>query len=366
MTMLLTSAAMRLKEFRALRKLRSEGRNALPGFFIFRYNIPSAIAVDAKKTLVPIKYISTFRGMGSDGVREMVERVKEACDSEVNVALVSGIQDRLQYGFSVGEYFKNVIRVEPGLLFSSSRQRSVSSYILNHRGIYFDGRSSSDLEEGLNALLPGYASRSSLASAVVEKVISEEFTKYDNLTDTSERTPRDSLLIVGQCNGDQAIEQTTALVKNNKDLIKYIMEQGPIADVSQVFYKPHPLNKENEKEMEWICSRYPNIRMIPFKSNLLPLLRQRPRVAVITSGAGLEAALRGCEVHCFGISFYSNWGFTEDYCKCCRRINRLTPDDVFAYVLINQMSYVDTSTMRKIPVEEAYDLDEFVNCKNDA
>lgn len=354
--MLWNSIHTRLKEERVLRKTRRTRGNNMLGFFISEPHGREAIAIDHEKELIPVKFLGKGHTRNRDGLQRSLQRIKEAAGEGRCQPAVWGIKDKLLLDLDLSDYFNDLIRVEDGLLTQTPSGKPIRSVILNYRGIYYDGRRESDLEQGLNKLSAGYAASNELAAAVISKVVAERVTKYNLTTSSHVALPKDALLVIGQVNGDQAIEATETVCRSNQSFIEYLCTAVPVTNVSSIYYKPHPRNMESTGEIERISNMYPFIRILPAEMNILPLLEQCPTVATMTSGAGLEAALRGCDVHCFGLSFYSNWGFTTDYIKCARRKNRLTAADVFAYVQLKQTKYVDMDLGLPISVMEAFEL----------
>lgn len=74
--------------------------------------------------------------------------------------------------------------------------------------------------------------------------------------------------------------------------------------------------------------------------NFVETIENKPTIATMSSGAGLEAAIHGCTVISYCISFYSNWGFTIDKYQCDRRTNMLSVEDVFLYVYTQYTTYL--------------------------
>ena len=271
-------------------------------------------------------------------------------------AICFGIRDRL-LGHDLAEFFPRVVRFENGLMTGTPSARLRTAFLTNKEGIYYDALQPSDSEAGLEMLMPGYAERSRTAQALLDHVRRTQVTKYPMDDVEADRLDPDGLLILGQVNGDQAIERTVTVGKTNAELISWLYANRPVGDVAAYYYKPHPRNeRDNPKEIAAVEAKHPDLRVIDPGVNVHKLFVQKPRVATMTSAAGLEAALHGCEVHTFGTSFYSNFGFTIDHFDCPRRTNRLSAEDVAAFMWIEQTVYVDAKTRTPIPVELAFGL----------
>ena len=265
--------------------------------------------------------------------------------SEPDLVIVWGIRDRVA-GHDLKKLFPNVVRIETGLLPGIPHRRLTTAFLINRIGIYFDGRSYTDWEGAVQELRPGYA-RSPAAQEAMARVRGRKLTKYRNWSETIVDLPPDALLVLGQVNGDQAVEYTRTIAKSNFDFIAWLHEARPVAGA--LCYKPHPMNRDdNEAEIARLQAAFPKLVVIDTDVNVHSLFEQRPRVATMTSGAGLEAALHGCEVHTFGISFYSNFGFTIDHFDCERRTNRLSAEDLASFMWLEWTVYVDPATRQQV------------------
>ena len=267
--------------------------------------------------------------------------------------IVWGYRDRTR-GYSLERMFPEVIRLENGLIPGRYHRRFKTAFIVDRRGAYFDGRTASDWEDAVQAMKPGYG-RAPAARALLERVRGRQITKYRASSDRAVTLPPGSLLILGQRNGDQAINLTETIAKTNREFIAHLYDAEPVPGVTAHFDKPHPRN-DNASESDGIRADHPDLVVIDPGVNVHRLFAQQPRVATITSGAGLEAALHGCEVYTFGISFYSNFGFTIDHFDCPRRTNRLTAEDIATFMWMGWTVYVDPRTRRPVPVERVFGL----------
>ena len=269
--------------------------------------------------------------------------------------IVWGIRDKAN-GHDLSSLFPDLVRIEASMLGGPPAPGTIETgFMLNREGIYFAGRAPSDCEAGLQELTLGYAKRNSTAHALIEHVRRTRTTKYP-LGKAADVLLPGSLLVLGQVNGDQAIEETVTVGKTNREFVSWLRAERPVESVAAWYYKPHPRNLRGKAEIEAIKRGHTDLTVIDPGVNIHALFEQKPRVAVMTSGAGLEAALHGCEVYTFGISFYSNFGFTIDHFDCPRRTNRLTAEDVAAFMWIDRTVYVDPKTRRPVPVERVFGL----------
>lgn len=261
---------------------------------------------------------------------------------------VWGYADQLS-GFDA-KVHGNCVRLEQALFgVSATLDLPVFSYVRDRERPYFDGRGPSDLEVILNSVQSGEWMQIPEEREFIESVQQSDFQKYQDFAAAPAiELKEDDIVVVGQCRGDAAWTQTVSTVRDNVHLVGNAISEAPRR---RVFYKPHPYNSANSTELPEI-EKLSCHGIIPAKVSFAMIAKCRPHIVVNTSGAGLEAALRGCQVETYGISFYSNWGFTQDHVDCLRRRNRLTAEDVFWALTKYYTQYFDRERRTKIDRQE--------------
>jgi capsular polysaccharide export protein len=326
------------------------------GFFVSRsaHNVPRAVCPDA--TYIRVNFPRASHGWDTARFAELLKRFSSVVDGRQVTAIVWGRRDHSHHKFDVSRVFKHCLRVERGLLAPPGAPKT--AFIVGDSSIYFDGRESTDLERRLNKLEPGLLPHSAEGKRLLEHILASSLTKYAATSKTAMKPTVRDLLIVGQCTGDQAIIQTEAMKRDNPGLVdlaaKHLLSKEGAFE--RVFYKPHPKNKTNAADLAYIRERYPAIAIVEDGVSIVPLLEQRPTIATLTSGVGIEAAVRGCPVHTFGVPFYSHWGFTVDHMPCGRRTNRLSAADVFLFMLMEHTRYADPKTGKSARALKAFGL----------
>ena len=230
-----------------------------------------------------------------------------------------------------------MIRIEIGLIDSiCPKTGKVIKFLADNKALYFDGSQTTELEEKINTLPDGYHREQKSYLKTKSSIIRQKRTKFNFKNTSNSVLPKSNdIIIFGQCVGDMAIEATVTVCKTNIELIEQVMsEYGDNGDNGRIFYKSHPKNWCNVSDMAYIAEKFPQIIIIDEKQNPIELLENRPTCIVNTSGLGFEALIRDCPVTCYGISFYSNWGFTTDKIACDRRVNRPDFDDFAAFFLL--------------------------------
>jgi capsular polysaccharide export protein len=270
------------------------------------------------------------------------------CESTGVALYVWGYADKQFFGHSFSNYV-TTFRLETGLFGVGAKYGGAQfAYVIDSKAPYFDGRSATDLEALLSEAKAGGWELDPKAKLLIERIALSKFQKYAEINgELKLNITEDDVVVVGQCAGDAAWIETDSNVTTNVDLVDQAKNDFR---ASRIFYKPHPFNKTNNWDIEQI-ERSGLANIVPADVSFSEIAARRPVVVVNTSGAGLEAALRGCTVHTYGTSYYSHWGFTKDRTSCARRTNRLTPQDVF-YVLINQYCrYGQREPLIRLPLE---------------
>ncbi len=327
-----------------------------PVAFAFFVRAPDARllrrAVCSEATFIRVGYPRRRRGWDSAAFGWLLRTLTRVAGSRKTAAIVWSYRDRTDHDEDVGRYFTDYWRVERALI--RSRNPVNAAFVVGSRSIYFDGRASTECEQRLNTLTPGALPSSDEGKRVLAHVLTAGLTKYQAPTTSPIQLSSRDLLILGQCTGDQAITQTQAMAQTNGGLVGIALER--LKGFDAAYFKPHPKNSTNTADLAYLRQRHPEVRIIDAGTNVVPLLEARPTVATLSSGAGLEAAIRGCRVNTFGIPFYSHWGFTVDHLPCPRRTNRLSAEDVFLFMLMEHTKYVDPDTGQRISAAEAFGL----------
>lgn len=226
------------------------------------------------------------------------------------------------------------------------------SFVADRKAPYFDGRQATELEDALNAL--GKSGTDFLhdpeRAALLESIRNSRFQKYQG-HDSELNIPiaKEDFIVIGQCAGDAAWVQTRSMVNCNLDLVRQAIK---LKGDARLFYKPHPRNSTNESELAQLRQEFPDVQVIPPEVSFADIAHLKPNIVVNTSGAGFEAAIRGCRVYTFGTSFYSNWGFTIDAVPCDRRHAKLTANDLLSVLVFDYVKYVDRKSGKRLSAFE--------------
>lgn len=227
------------------------------------------------------------------------------------------------------------LSVEDGFLRSLDSgisSRFGMSVVIDDLGIYFDLRKSSRLEQLImDAQLQWTAAQEAQASAAMTKLLGNQLSKYNtalgcpNLNEMANPTPSsfissikltltsrpktaiEHVLLIDQVPGDASIKGAGAGVHQFKQMLKVACQQHRQAII---WIKAHPASNKGYLSGLTLPNR---VKVISDAVNPIALLRQVDHVYTVSSHMGFEALMLGKSVHCFGVSWYSGWGLTDDH-----------------------------------------------------
>ena len=223
------------------------------------------------------------------------------------------------------------------------------SIVVDSRGIYFDPKHPSDLEQLLqqSRIEPQMLLRArQLRRLIVELGVS----KYGaGAAKLERRSMKQHLLVVGQVEDDRAVLEGLG-PSSNAELLRRVRESNPHA---HIIYKPHPDVEAGHRAgaiADAVCLQLADevIRDAPI-SSLIDLVDE---VHVNTSLAGFEALLRDKAVITYGVPFYAGWGLTLDLGPIpSRRSAKRNIDELVAATLLLYPRYLDPVTGLPCPPE---------------
>lgn len=252
-----------------------------------------------------------------------------------------------------------VIRIEDGFLRSVGLGAGLTpggAYVLDTRGIHYDGSRASDLEHLLETAEVTTEQRARgrrLAEAIREARLS----KYNVGRRSQSEVPAGAILVPGQVAGDAAVADAGAHLAVGGDganpnlaLLKAVRARHPSA---VIVYKPHPdvaAGLRTGAIARGDALTYAD--HIAADVDIADLIDAAQRVETLSSLTGFEALLRGKPVAVHGLPFYAGWGLTDDLTVSPRRTRRRTLDELVYLTLAVYCRYADGATRRVCTAEE--------------
>ncbi|WP_079710622.1 capsular polysaccharide export protein, LipB/KpsS family [Paraliobacillus ryukyuensis] len=257
----------------------------------------------------------------------------------------------------------DVYRIEDGFLRSKglgSMHNLPFSLCLDKKGMYFDSRRPSDLEDILNNY--SFDSNQELirrAKDAIQSLNNLGISKYNhvdkkNAEEIYGQKRKKRILVVGQVEDDASIKYGANLDWTNNKLVELAKQENEDAEI---IYKPHPdvlfgrrKFQSNPEDVKHIA------KVIEEPLSLADSLNTIDHVYTITSLSGFEALLRGIPVTTVGAPFYSGWGLTDDRQPVTRRKRTLTVAEVFAGAYILYPRYRNPITKKPITLENTISI----------
>ncbi len=226
------------------------------------------------------------------------------------------------------------------------------SIIVDRIGLHLDPNRPSELENLIATPIdnPVIIAR---AERLMRDVVEAGISKYASGGRPFDRPvqKRRIVLVTGQVEDDLSVQLGGAGVAGNLDLIRRARAAEPDA---YLIFKPHPDVDAGHRRgriadtqaLEYVDSV---VRDVPMAS----LLDSVDAIHVLTSLAGFEALIRGCEVVTHGQPFYAGWGLTRDLAPPIerRRGRNITKAQLVAATLILYPRYLDPVTKLPCPPE---------------
>ncbi|HVY31785.1 MAG TPA: hypothetical protein VHB79_34855 [Polyangiaceae bacterium] len=211
------------------------------------------------------------------------------------------------------------------------------SLIVDGRGIYYDARSPSGLEELLqNDARLEDAALLARAARFRERLVETGVSKYnhapDELPPELERDGGDGLVVIAdQTYDDASVVGALADAQTFERLLERALDEHP---GERVVVKVHPATVAGKKRGYLAGRRDSRIALMSADVNPQALLRRTKHLYVVSSQLGFEGLLAGTQVTCFGQGFYAGWGLTVDEQACPRRSRKLSLEQLVAGALL--------------------------------
>lgn len=224
------------------------------------------------------------------------------------------------------------------------------SIVVDAGGPHFDPAQPSDLENILQSAEIDQE-MCTRASILRNQLVTFGIGKYGFDAPSPATAPlvqaRRTVLVTGQVEDDRSVLLGGGGL-DNYQLLRRARELEPDA---WIVFKPHPDVEAGHRK-----GHVPDVLAgqladeIDRTSSIAALLSRVDAVHVLTSLAGFEALLRGCEVVTHGVPFYAGWGLTRDLGLVPeRRTRRRSLDELIAATLILYPRYIDPVT--RLPCE---------------
>lgn len=248
------------------------------------------------------------------------------------------------------------LALEDGFLRSvglGGRAEPPLSLIVDPRGIYYDARTASALEELLqNDARLDDAALLERARRFRERLVETGVSKYNHAPDDlpAELAHAGELVVVAdQTYDDASVSGALASDATFQRMLESALTEHP---GSRVVVKVHPATVAGKKRGYLTTQREPRITVVAADVNPQALLKRTRHLYVCSSQLGFEGLLAGVRVTCFGQAFYAGWGLTDDRQSCERRSRRLNLEQLVAGALLLYPRYRHPLTHERCEAEK--------------
>ncbi|SMX47621.1 capsular polysaccharide biosynthesis protein [Maliponia aquimaris] len=246
-----------------------------------------------------------------------------------------------------------LVRIEDAFLRSLHPGRSGEpplGLLVDHRGVHFDGRGPSDLEDLLNTHPLDDTALLNRARGVMARLREAHLSKYS--ATRLDIAPPDPgyVLVIDQTAGDASVRASGADRSRFLEMLFVAREENPGA---RIVLKTHPETAAGHRAGHFretdACG---DISLCDAPCSPWALLEGATAVYTVSSQMGFEAILAGHRPRVFGKPFYAGWGLTLDEDPIPRRRRSLTRAQLCAAALVLFPLWYDPHEDRLCEVED--------------
>lgn len=249
---------------------------------------------------------------------------------------------------------KPAILLEDGFLksYAPGQGEPAHSYVIDRSGIYFDARSDSALGRLIDGTVLSQAEQERVERAMTF-IRDNRLSKYNNsplrpLSEAGLPAGKPFVLLIDQVPGDASIAGALATDATFEEMLLCAKEDHPHATIA---VRTHPA--AGERSLLVRAARKHGIEIVvPERMNPWPLIEEAEAVYTVSSQLGFEALMAGSRVHCFGVTYYSHRGLTEDHCPAPQRA-RASLEQIFHAAYIGYSRYLDLHDRQPVEIERA-------------
>lgn len=250
---------------------------------------------------------------------------------------------------------REVLEVEDGFIRSAGLGADCVpplSIIVDRRGVHFDPKQPSDIEELLErGEFPDALIRR--AAALRAAIVAAGLSKYERGKSAALPRPGGAqrhVLVPGQVEDDRAVTSGGALSSNLELLRRARAAVGPDAFV---IYKPHPdVLAGHRRGLLATNDAAEFADHVETEASMAGLIEMVDELHVNSSLAGFEGLIHGKPVTVHGVPFYAGWGLTTDHGPVpARRTARRSLDELVAATYLLYPRYLDPETGLPCPAE---------------
>lgn len=247
------------------------------------------------------------------------------------------------------------ILLEDGFIksYAPGRGEPAHSFVVDRSGIYFDARRPGDLSSLIDSGDADTA-RMERARDAIAFLRKHRLSKYNNapirtLSELGLDAVRPYVLLVDQVGGDASIRGALADDSRFGAMLDHAHQTYPEA---RLVIRAHPAAGDRSLLVS-AARRLGLDYLVPGRGNPWPLLESAQAVYTVSSQLGFEALMAGRKVHCFGVTYYSHRGLTEDHCEAPAPRRSASLEQIFHAAYIDYSRYLDLHDRSPVSLERA-------------
>lgn len=247
-----------------------------------------------------------------------------------------------------------VVRIEDALLRSLHPGRAGEpplGLLIDHKGLHFDPRQPSDLEDILGTHPLDDTALLNRARGAMARMSEAHLTKYTGFDPNTPAPEPGYVLVIDQTMGDASVTASGADRARFLEMLVFAQEEHPGCPV---IIKTHPETAQGHRA-GYFGPEDENARVTLLRGAVSPwrLFEGAVGVYTVSSQMGFEAVFAGHKPRVFGQPFYAGWGLTSDEFPVPRRQRILTRAQLFAAAMILYPKWYDPYRDRLCPLEDA-------------
>jgi capsular polysaccharide export protein len=247
-----------------------------------------------------------------------------------------------------------VVRIEDALLRSLHPGRAGEpplGLLIDHKGLHFDPRQPSDLEDILATHPLDDTALLNRARGAMARMSEAHLTKYTGFDPNTSAPEPGYVLVIDQTMGDASVTASGADRARFLEMLVFAQEEHPGCPV---IIKTHPETAQGHRA-GYFGPEDENARVTLLRDAVSPwrLFEGAVGVYTVSSQMGFDAVFAGHKPRVFGQPFYAGWGLTSDEFPVPRRQRILTRAQLFAAAMILYPKWYDPYRDRLCPLEDA-------------
>ena len=251
------------------------------------------------------------------------------------------------------------VSIEHGIIRGTAKDDVAISMVADAKGIYYDARQASDLEELVAA--PFDQEKRDRAAQIVKSWRNAGISHLNAERDPIDLPQAPYVVVVDQFSDDPRISEGLADASAFKRMMSDAVRENPDCTIVVLRNPDIAKGKKNGVIDTSSYEKDPRIVILDENTHPVQLIKAASKLYTVTSHLGFDALMHGVETCAYGIPFYGGYGFTIQRnnrmdVRAKAAEDRRVDADFLSFVhaaLVDYPSYIDTIIGEKTTVERA-------------